>query len=149
MIIENLGRKITSQIACLRPPCACNNSSVVPCRPRRRPDMWPMVTLHVRGTFAVVCVLWYKQTTTSLVQGAILRTKTVAKVARSAHGRTHASMAALAIADVPRFYFALAGVETERDAPCSTQAKLAYINASFVIPRAYSPMSCSSKRLVR
>lgn len=74
--------------------------------------------LHADDTYIAVLCAWY-ECCTSVVQGAILRTKT-------ALGYRQSHAAPIAFADLPRLdfalHFALTGVERERDAPCSTLA---------------------------
>jgi len=90
--------------------------------------------LHADDTYIVLCAWYEYECYATLVQGAILRTKTAL-----GYRQSHAARP-IAFADLPRLdfalHFALTGVERERDAPCSTSCtrKLAYISASFVIP---------------
>jgi hypothetical protein len=126
--------KITSQIACLRRPVYVRlayTACAVSCRNHRRPDMWPVVAyMRVAPSQCRMCGTSSVCTgTASLVQGAILRTKTAATSSTqrsSPHSQSPTCRG---------FCFALTGVETERDAPCSQPStpKLACINASFVI----------------
>ena len=128
--------KITSQIACLRRPVYVRlayTAYAASCRPHRRPDMWPVVAcMRVAPSQCRVCGT--STGTACLVQGAILRTKTAATSSTQRSWPPHSQTRSRRPAEA--FCFALTGVETERDAPCSQPStpKLAYVNASFVIP---------------
>ena len=76
--------------------------------------------LHADDTYIVLCAWYEYECYATLVQGAILRTKTAL-----GYRQSHAARP-IAFADLPRLdfalHFALTGVERERDAPCSTLA---------------------------